>query len=182
MSINTKIFVYSIFFLFIQLPIIAQSTILSQSDSANPAINSEISSRETRARLMGVFSVFNEENNRFYFLNINSHSFNKTTSNFQLNYATEFGVALYNRILSYIKVGPEIRLLKNIYLDGYIGLSILLLTNVYPSWGADVGYSSSLTEKISIDFELGINYYLLDNRVDNMYFPYVTIGLSVLNK
>ncbi len=183
MSINTKIFVYSIFFLLIQSPIIAQSTVISQSDSVNQSENFEISHRETRARLVFGFNGYPEDEEKYYFLNLHSRIFKKATSELQLDYAIEWGIN-FPYILPYFKVGPELRVLKNIYLDAHAGIGIFIVpapSNPFGFWGAEIGYSLKISRKIAIDLETGANY-LLDNRVDNVYFPYVTIGLSILNK
>ncbi len=126
-----------------------------------------------------------------YFLNINhrSSNFDETTSPFQVKFAFEPGVNFlfeeeeYSKlgILPYMKFGPEMSLIKNMF----IGVSAGLVGSVYydyfvplPFWGVNSFYLSPVSEHLNIEFEFGFHSSFFFS--EPTYLMYFTVGISAL--
>jgi predicted alpha/beta superfamily hydrolase len=99
-------------------------------------------------------------------------------SNVSLSFSTESGVNVYPDaffILPYFKIGPELRLYKNLYIDAHVGIGLTFSIGgflPFPFWGTEAGYIFNLSKNHSLEFEIGTN------GVSEFYTYYSSIAVS----
>lgn len=109
-----------------------------------------------------------------YFFNISYR-----VSNFYDSFETiETQIGLFNEVgltnlAAYYNAGPELRILRNLYIVPYGGLSFVLTTyglGFLPYLGSRVGFIKSISEEINIELEVGIQLILTDTKTNDKYF------------
>lgn len=165
-----------------------------------PQIGKDKSFLLSRFRISGGFvTVLSEEvtfeiNHPFLNISYRSSDFDKFSSSFKLKGAYEVGLnalliadktpntrnafSLYP--LPYVKVGPELRLHKNLFLAVSGGLAFIYFASsfgVIPFTGLNGFYLIRLGEKTCLEFESGFHAPLTSlNKLP--FLTYFTVGLS----
>lgn len=88
-------------------------------------------------------------------------------SNPSFSFSTEVGINVFPNptfFLPYAKIGPELRFFKRIYFDVHAGLTLVIAAEQIehsiipiPFVGTEIGYVHSLSQKHSLELELGVN-------------------------
>ncbi len=81
---------------------------------------------------------------------------------------------------AYAKLGPEIKLMNNLYLFGSLGLffGYFYSLSVVPFGGASANYVFPISKSVAIEIEVGAHLPIV--FVSNIFFfPYVTIGIAI---
>ena len=183
-------------FLLFSFFIISSLTIaLSQS---NTDLDSSNFVKLSRFRLSaGYVNLLSEDNNYafrhpFFNLSFRSSGFDRSSSNIKVKIAFEPGISgliisnkdFYNGnnfsfyFLPYAKFGPEIRLHKNIFLAGSVGLALATYGSNFaplPFIGLNGFYLYELNNMFSIELESGIH-----TSLGLQPLLYVTIGISLI--
>lgn len=102
---------------------------------------------------------------------------------FTLTISTEIGINLIADVFTvvpYIKVGPEIRIAKMMYLDLHGGLGGIIAPSImegliapFPFWGAETGYIIPVSENHSFEIECGFNTFTLP------FLYYLAVSFSI---
>jgi hypothetical protein len=171
---------------------------------AFPQSNSDLDSSNfvklSRFRLsFGYVNLLSEDNNytfRHSFLNLSfrSSGFDRSSSEFKIKIAFELGIngliianndfynsnnfSFYFYPLPYAKFGPDIRLDKNIFLAGSVGLALATYESNFvplPFIGLNGFYLYELNRKFSIELESGIH-----TSYGLPLFLYITVGISLI--
>ena len=187
-----KNIVYPLFLFFI---ISSSNVSLSQSNSDLDSTNDV---KLSRFRLsFGYVNLLAEDDNftfrhPFFNLSFRSSSFDKSSSDFKIKLSFEPGVnglLIANKdfnnnlnysfyFLPYAKFGPEMRLRKNLFLSGSVGLALASYESNFaplPFIGLNGFYLYELNQKFSIELEGGIH-----TSIGLPIFLYVTIGISLI--
>lgn len=102
---------------------------------------------------------------------------------FTLTISTEIGINLISDVFTvvpYIKVGPELRIARMMYLDIHGGLGGIIAPSImegliapFPFWGAEAGYIIPASENHSFEIECGFNTFTLP------FLYYLAIAFSL---
>ena len=176
--------------------------VISSSTIALPQSNSDLDSSNfvklSRFRLsIGYVNLFEEDDDisfkhPFFNLSFRSSSFDRSSSKFKVKLAFEPGINgiliadkdFGNQLnysfyfLPYAKFGPDIRLDKNLFLAGSVGLALASYESNFaplPFIGLNGFYLYELNQKFSIELESGIH-----TSIGLPVFLYVTIGISLI--
>lgn len=140
----------------------------------------------------GLLNPFLEDESPLRFLNLSYRHSKLSDDYIERNYGHGFSleiglnflvnpeenVSLFNFFMGYLKGGPEIRLIKDIYADFHIGLACLYVEShglgAVPFIGVNIGYSMTTLEGINFEVETGANIAI------GAFFPliYVMFGFS----
>ncbi|HEX7358815.1 MAG TPA: hypothetical protein VF270_13970 [Ignavibacteriaceae bacterium] len=185
----------NIFLLFVFFVISSLKIALPQS---NADLDSTNFVKLSRFRLsFGYVNLLSEDNNYtfrhpFFNLSFRSSSFDRSSSNFKVKIAFEPGINgliiankdFYNSnnfsfyFLPYAKFGPDIRLDKNIFLAGSVGVALATYETNFaplPFIGVNGFYLYELNQKFSIELESGVH-----TSFGLPLLLYITIGISLI--
>jgi hypothetical protein len=176
--------------------------IISGLTVSSPQSNSDLDSSNfvklSRFRLsVGYVNLLSEDNNYtfrhpFFNLSFRASGFDRSSSKFKIKIAFELGINgliiankdFYNSnnfsfyFLPYAKFGPDIRLDKNIFLAGSVGLALATYENNFaplPFIGLNGFYLYELNRKFSIELESGIH-----TSFGLPLLLYITVGVSLI--
>ncbi len=76
-------------------------------------------------------------------------------------------------LIPYFKIGPDFHFSNNLYADIHGGISVFFLQGIIPApfAGAEVGFTTKISNKTSIEIEAGVNGL-------QVYIPYIAIGFG----
>ena len=170
----------------------------SQTDTVNNTPDVERLSRY-RLSLGGVNLLIEDDNYEFrhFFFNVSfrSSGFSKESSSFKIKFAFEPGInglmiAERNSnnildfdlfIIPYAKLGPEARVVKNLFMGISVGLIFPFLNErfgAYPFAGVNSYYLLDIGNSFHLEFETGFHTTFSGGSLP--YFLYLTVGISLI--
>jgi len=143
--------------------------------------------------LIGYSSVIQHKekpNLKNIFMNVNYRfsNFNPFTKSFRVKWAFEVGLnglSIQDKdldgiaIIPYLKTGPEMSLIKNLFIGGSFGIaaSVLGYFAVFPYAGINTYYLLPLDENIFLEFEAG--YHTTFFLEKTPYLIYFSAGIAI---
>ncbi len=181
--------------LFLNLLFILLSALLACPSSAlaNPSLPDEDNIQLNRSRLLFGYTslVMNEEPmsaNMFMNVNYRTSEFDPFTKPFKVKWALEAGLngvfpIEHNFgsgvIIPYVKTGPEMSLMKNLFIGGSVGLAAVFYGyfGVAPYAGINSYYLLPLNRDLFVEFEFGCHSTFVAQNIP--YLFYFATGIAI---